>query len=340
MLRSVCFVTLIFLLTSCVKDAPLPSVVTSAEQNGLRIFILNEGNFGTGNASLSQYDDTNGDLVEDIYKQVNSENLGDVLQSMTLADRNFYLVMNNSGKVIVCDKQLKKLSQISGLQSPRYFFAVDRHKGYVTDLAANKIHVVDLRTFQVTGSIRCPGWTEHLARAGDQVIVTNLKSEYAYFIDPVFDKITDSVKVGFNASGLVVDDLNKVWILTGGDQSKKINATLNKIDPSSHQRIFSRSVGAELATGLCTNGQRDNLYYLAKHIYKLNINDTVTAATQIISGADKTIYGFGVHPDSEKIFVADAVDFSQRSNIYEYSAAGNEIRVFKAGIISNGFYFE
>src|SRR4051812_7555832 len=111
MIRNFCIAVLLTGLISCVKDKPVPANATSIEQSGLRIFVLNEGNFGTGNASLSQYDENSGALVEDVYKQVNSENLGDVLQSMTLADRNFYLVMNNSGKVVVCDKQLKKIAQ-------------------------------------------------------------------------------------------------------------------------------------------------------------------------------------------------------------------------------------
>src|SRR5688572_10749977 len=153
MIRNLILIAFGIFFAACVKDKPVVADGGDVNISGPRIFILNEGNFGTGNSSLSLYDEKTGDLVEDIYKEVNTENLGDVLQSMALSDRKYYLVVNHSGKIVVCDKQLKKLAQITGLASPRYFLAIDRNKAYVSDYLANKIHILDLRSNVVSGSI-------------------------------------------------------------------------------------------------------------------------------------------------------------------------------------------
>jgi len=40
------------------------------------------------------------------------------------------------------------------------------------------------------------------------------------------------------------------------------------------------------------------------------------------------------------VYAADVLDYVQRSQIYIYDTKGKQSSTFKAGIISNGFYFE
>ena len=63
------------------------------------VLVCNEGNFRWGNASAGILNLSNQKWVEDGFKQVNGRSLGDVLQSATYWNENWWLVVNNSSKI-------------------------------------------------------------------------------------------------------------------------------------------------------------------------------------------------------------------------------------------------
>ena len=80
----------------------------------------------------------NNSVIENYYaNQNNNQILGSIAQSLSFFQSNFYVVINNSNKIVVCNNQFKKTSQISGLTSPRYFLPVSNQKAYVSDLYPN-----------------------------------------------------------------------------------------------------------------------------------------------------------------------------------------------------------
>jgi hypothetical protein len=48
-------------------------------------------------------------------------------------------------------------------------------------------------------------------------------------------------------------------------------------------------------------------------------------------------YALGVAPDTEEVYVGDAIDYQQRSIIYRYSADGELLDRFTAGVIAGDF---
>ena len=65
------FVFLLF--TSCVKDKPQNPVQPAVQlSTSKKVYIINEGNFGSPNASISLFDTGNNQVVEDFY---NTQNL-------------------------------------------------------------------------------------------------------------------------------------------------------------------------------------------------------------------------------------------------------------------------
>ncbi|HRU17682.1 MAG TPA: hypothetical protein P5070_07520, partial [Bacteroidia bacterium] len=98
------------LVFSCKKDKPetiTPSVIIS-NSSGV-VYITNEGNFQFGNAAISLYDKDSKNIIEDYYKQVNQVPLGDVCQSMVYFNNKFYIVVNNSSKVMVVNAATFKI---------------------------------------------------------------------------------------------------------------------------------------------------------------------------------------------------------------------------------------
>ena len=57
-----------------------------------------------------------------------------------------------------------------------------------------------------------------------------------------------------------------------------------------------------------------------------------------LSGTQRCLYyALGVAPESEEIYVGDAIDYQQRSVIYRFSREGELLDSFTAGVIAGDF---
>lgn len=325
----------------CVKDKPQAAIQPILQlSNSKKVYVVNEGGFGYGQASVSLYDPGSEQVTEDFYKQQNNTGLGDVAQSMTMINGNYYLVVNNSNKIIVCNNNFTKIGQINNLSSPRYIQRVSNRKAYVSDFSANGINIIDLNTNTKTGFIACKGWTEKMVTIYNKVFVTNMRSEYVYAINATTDLIDDSIHVGLNTGNIVLDKNDRLWTLNATDVTAPDDVKLIKIDPITNKVeavfLFPKT---DSPGSLCMNRLKDTLYFLNKGICRMAVTDIVLPQSPFIPANIKNFYGLGINSDNF-IYAADALDYTQRSNIYIYNASGVEQSFFKAGIISNGFYFE
>lgn len=326
---------------SCVKDTPnnddADKVVTSA--NG--VYIINEGNFLFGNSSISYYDADKSTLQEDIFNGANKRALGDVAQSMTIANNKAYVVVNNSGKIEVVDPNtFVSIATISSLSSPRYMVVVNASKAYVSDYKANAISIIDLNSNSKSGSIACTGFTEEMLMYGSKVFVTNKYRDKVYVINTTSDQIVDSITVGYGSSSLKVDKNGKLWVLCQGDQTNVIDASLHKINPLNYmvEATYNYPV-SEYPSRLKMNGSGDTMYYLNSGVYQMSINDVALPSAPLITEGSKSFYALGVHPVSGEVYVGDAIDYVQKSSVYRYKSNGDLISTFKAGIITGDFKF-
>ena len=73
----------------------------SATEQGL--FIVNEGMFQYGNATLSYYDPETKTVENEVFHRANAFKLGDVAQSMTLHNGVGWIAVNNSHVVFAVD---------------------------------------------------------------------------------------------------------------------------------------------------------------------------------------------------------------------------------------------
>lgn len=337
----IAFATFI-LFNACVKDKPQPAPVADVTlSNAKKVYIVNEGNFNAANASISLYDTGNNSVVEDIYYAQNGTALGDVAQSITKINNELYIIVNNSNKIMVCDENFKIKRTIGGLTSPRYIQQVSNQKAYVTDLYANAISIIDLSNGTKTGSISCPGKTEQMVMLYNKVYVTNTEKNYLYIINAITDAIVDSVVIGLNASSLVIDKNDKIWVLVSGKPSST-DGMLSRIDPNNLPSIMGVSFGPGIHPHhLCINSSKDTLFYINDGISYAPVADVYKKVDGFIPSGSKNFYGLGIHPTTHDIYACDALDYIQKSNVYIFNAStGAEKRHFKTGFISNGFYFE
>src|SRR6218665_160788 len=103
------------------------------EKEGL--VIVNEGNFGWGNADLSVYNPQTGEITNNVFQTANGVLLGDVAQSAILRDSLVYVVLNNSAKIEVLYRanfERKQTINIAG-SSPRYMLFLNDSIVLVSD---------------------------------------------------------------------------------------------------------------------------------------------------------------------------------------------------------------
>ncbi len=325
-------------LLACEPDPPpSPPVQTGSGS----VFILNEGNFQTGNASLDLYDPLSQSLQSGVFARVNGRALGDVLQSLTFFNGRAYLVVNNSGKVEVIEPDsLRALETISGLVSPRYFLGLPGGKAYVSDLYADAISVIDLAQGQKTGEIALPGWTEQLLLAQGRVYVSNLRRSFLYLIDPQTDALVDSLPVGPGGGQLLEDGAGLLWLACGGNLQDSVPGRLYRIDPVARQVVDSlRFPAGESPSRLALNPAGDTLYYLNQGVFAMSVEADALPATPLIAEDGGLFYGLGVDPANGDLYLADAVDYVQRGLVLRYRPSGEKREEFRVGIIPNGFAF-
>ena len=333
-----------FIFSSCVKDKPQEPIKTTVSVNSdSKVLVINEGNFGWGVGSISLYDPSSNAIIEDYYKQQNNNStLGNVCQSITKYNNNYYIVMNNSNKIVVVNtSDFVKKATINGFNSPRYILPITYNKAYVSDLYANSIQIVDLNTNTISGSIPSAKSTEQMVSLYNKAFITCSNSDYCYVINTTSDIITDSINVGRGNSSICIDNQSKIWILSTGNSSQNNTGKLCRVDPITLQIELSLNfLNSQSPNKLCINKTRDTLYYLNNGVFQMPISSITLPSTPLINQGSKVYYGLGINPKDYTIYVADAIDYVQKSKIEIYNPNGSFITKFNAGIISNGFMFE
>jgi YVTN family beta-propeller protein len=327
-------------MVSCKKDDETETDTPFQASSG-GMYISNEGNFQSSNSSVSFFNPHNSALTEDAYKQVNQTSPGDVCQSMSIMNGSLYVVVNNSGKIEVCDLYLlNKKNTIGGLTSPRYIAQINNSKAYVSDAYSNKISIINLTNNTLSGTIDLNGWTEQMLLLDGKVYVTNMQSEYLYVIDTTSNQVNDSILITRGANSICKDSAGKIWVLCGGDYLLSINGALHRIDPATHQVEVSAGFSAgEYPTRLSINGSGNSLYYLNTSIWKMDVSASSLPSTPFIASQGNNFYGLGIDKVKNEVYVSDAIDFVQKGKVYRYKADGTAIENFTAGIIPGDFLF-
>lgn len=345
-------------LLSCMNDDEWNSTNTYNESNS-GVFIVNEGNFMYDNASLSFYNPDSLKVLNEVFKSTNDAPLGDVAQSMAIRDSLGYLVINNSGKVYIINiNTFRFVGKITGLTSPRYIHFISDTKAYVTDIYGKSISIVDPISMSVTGKIDVDNHfgdfyqhpTEQIVSFGKFVFVNCWSFDNKILvIDTNTDSVVDSIEVGIQPRAMVMDRNEQLWVITdGGFEGNPFGyeaPALIRIDAATHQivqklRFDITSSPADIAI----NNTRDTLYYINGNVYRYAIDqfeEPELFITSPYTGAyNRGFSALGIDPNSNQIYLSDALDNTQPGSVYRYSPKGYAIDTFKVGIIPTHFCFK
>ncbi len=319
-----------------------------ASSHGL--FIVNEGNYQYGNATLSYYDPEADSVANEVFYRANAMKLGDVAQSMTVAQGLGWIVVNHSNVVFAIDlTTFREVGRITGLVSPRYIHFVSPDKAYVTQLWDNRIAIVDPATFSISGYIEIEGMamgagsTEQMVQIGRYVYVSCWSYQRSLLkIDAQTDRIVGRLDVGYQPNSIVADSYGRLWVLTdGSDGSAAVEEevpALYRVDPATMtvEAVFPFYEG-DAPSELTVSGDGDRIYWINDDVWAMDVAATRLPLRPVVRSRGTIYYGLTVDPQSGDIYVADAVDYQQAGLIYRFDREGAPICSFKVGVTPGAF---
>ena len=341
-------------LSGCSKsdspEEPIGGIIPEPTGEDGLLFVINEGNFTRSNSSLSIYNPASKAVENEIFNKANGMKLGDVAQSMTIADGKGWIVVNNSNIVFAIDPvTFKEKGRIEGLISPRFFHLVSDTKAYVTQQYDNRIAIVNPKTYSITGYIDVPGMeastgsTEQMVSYGDYVYCNCWSYQKNIIrIDPKTDKVAASLEVGVQPKTLTVDKYGKLWTMTdGGWEGNPLGyeaPTLIKIDANTFaiEKKFEFNLG-DYCSKMTINAAKDRLYWVKNDVWTMDVTASELPSTPIVKTDGTWYYGLTIGPSSGDVYVADAIDYEQNGRILRYSSKGELIEQFSVGINPGSF---
>ncbi|MDR9456117.1 MAG: hypothetical protein RI572_01795 [Salegentibacter sp.] len=341
------------LFASCESDNEINEIPQEELGNYSEgIFILNEGNFGSGNSSVSFLDPDLQEIKNNIYAEENDgESPGDTGQSIGFYGDYAFIVLNVSGKIEVVDRHtFENLVTIeNGLDNPR-FIDFSNEKAFVTnwgdgmDPDDDFVAVYDLENLQLEEIIPVEEGPERIMTVNNKVYVAH-KGGFGFnnkisVVDPNIYVVEEIIEVG-DVPNSMVSNGNSLWVLSSGLPAYAETETpgkITKIDLTTQEIVQEIKFNdQEHPTNLNLDEQK--LYYtLEDAVYVLGQGDEALPDSALMQfNNEGVLYGFEVAKD--EIYIAFAnYDFTGDGKLIILDQAGNKMNEFSTGINPNGIY--
>jgi YVTN family beta-propeller protein len=290
-----------------------------------------------------------------VFESVNDRPLAAIFQSLNFYEGRGYIIDSNGRIEIMDQKDLTSLGTINGdLTIPRYFVGSGSY-GYVTDWGPyddnwgnpySKILVLDLESRQLSETIDTPSRPEGIVVVDDLIYVANSGSNQITIYDPTNNSLIDSIEVNNGPTQFALDKNQDLWVLSTG--AFITGGALQQINLTSLVIIQTVDISATVPNGKLTiNGDRDMLFFMGEvwapdfsftenKVFKASITQPENYS-EIISG--KNLYGLGVDPENDEVYVGDAVGFQGNGKVYVFDFSGQKQDEFTVGRGPNGFVF-
>ena len=370
-----------FILGACQKieqredhydDESLTGVVVTMpnySSNAKKLFVLNEGNMGSNNASLDFLRLQYGLYISDAFKQMNPSigaGLGDVGNDIVVIGNEAWIVVNNSGIVEVISALDEKEIKAISIPTPR-FIAFDDKYAYVTSWAGayidyatyegsnpkGQVYRIDLKTKEVKGSVEVGYQPEGIAYSNGKLYVANsgglssmLPPSYSYdntvsIIDAASFTVTQTVNVQVNLKNVYSDGNGNIYVTSLGNyydvhsgiymfKDSSPESSVKISDYVSVSNIYERSV-------FCVGTESEFDWEATSHNYNAFVIENGKKTDFYLDLAYGTPYSIGIL-DYNTLFVGDAGDYFNPGTVTCYWH-GNKVWTVEAGVSPGHFAF-
>lgn len=342
-------ISILAVLCGCMRREDVPVLPPVNAGNG--IFVLCEGNFQYGNASLSFYSPTTRTVENEVFYRANGMKLGDVAQSMVIHNGTGWIVVNNSHVIFAIDTDTyRERGRITNVASARYMHFVSDDKAYITQLWSNRILIADPSHYAITGAIEVPGMdnntgsTEQMAQIGKYVYCTCWSYQNTLIrIDTETDRVTGSLIVGRQPRCVVADAMQRLWILCDGgydgSPTGSEQPSLVCVDAATFAiaRVFSLGKDSSPSALIVTDNGQSIMWLDKNTVWQMPTDAEKLPDTPFIVEPNVLFYALAADETASTIYVADAVDYLQRGVVRVYDSHGLAIDKFRVGVSPGSF---
>jgi hypothetical protein len=333
------FIAIAFM--SCKKD----SVENEVGQYEQGIFIVNEGQFGVGNGSISYYDDEADSTALEIFQAVNNRPLGDVVQSIAFHNDYAYIVVNNSNKIeVVNANTFEEVATISGFQLPSHFMAVSDSKAYVSQWGWNgssgSIQIIDLNSNTVTDSIMTGGGGPNKIYMFDNKVYVGHNGgfgsdELFAIVNPVSDEVIETISTNYNPDEMATDANGNIWVLSRGYFDfvtyDSYPAYLTAYD-SNHNVLKDFELPGNYPSDLFISADKNQLFFILNGEV-LSVDANSSTLDMAVVANETYFYSLGYDAGERKLYVGDAIDYVSQGNVRVYDESGILLNTIDAGVV-------
>lgn len=341
-MRSISLFMLIMLLFSCKKEEPMPCVDETLT-NGM--VVLCEGLFQQNNSSISWVNFQDNSVANSLFVTKTNRQLGDTGNDMKRYGGKIYVVVNVSSTIEVLDaltfESINQIEMVTGgiAKQPRSI-TFNGSNAYVS-CYDGYVDVIDTASLIVTQRIPVGTNPEGLTIANDKLYVANSGGLNAPVMDStvsIIDLFThielQKVVVGLNPGAMLTDQDGDVYAIARGDY--------NSI-PSRMVRINSQSDLVVDQFGFDISGfSKMNDKFLI-HYYDYGSSQSSVAlfdpALELVESPSylemssvNTVYGVEYNASRNRIYLLDAMSFTNTGYVREYDVSGTYIQSFHVGL--------
>jgi YVTN family beta-propeller protein len=312
------------------------------------VYVLNEGNAGQFNSTLTYLVPDSNEVYQDVFRDVNGRFLGDTGSDIVVSGSLAYIVVAGSDKIEVIrtsDNVSVGTILLKAGRNPFSFLAVGT-SGYVTNhTQAGSVTVVDLPTNTVqVDSIPVGPYPEGMTTAEGKVYVCNAdggSGQTVSVIDATTNRLVRTIQVGDGPSRAGVTSDGAVWIMcTGssigaGNLGGETSGAIFAIDPYYDEVYDSISVDitAGHPSGMAISSYGYAYVVTENRVLKYDTrSDALVSSGFILGPAGSSFHSIAVDDYANSVYIGDAKDFQQLGEVWNYSVDGSLKGRFDTGI--------
>ena len=338
-------------LNSCDTSDDAPPLPQGPATFANGILVLNEGNFGQGNSSVTYIDPATGVASHNIFEGVNELPLGDTATDMAIFGDHIYIVLNVSNTIEVVDRlTFETVATIDNdLINPRKIAFLEGLL-YVTnwgdggDATDDFVAVFGTQNFDLRTTIPVEEGPEDILSSNGRVFVAHaggwsFNNKVSVIAGTEVQKV---IEVGQVPNSLAVAP-GSLWVSSAGlpDYAGETAGSISKINLS--------TLEVEDTFTFSEAGQHpDNLTYVEGELYytlRSEVYSFATSAEELPVISDFAIeevanlYGFQIFEG--KLYAASAnADFTGNGKLFVYDLLGGNLTgQYDTGINPNGIFF-